>query len=40
MTMTGKTKKVLLWITTSLGGVLGFVLLMLTPKTGKGILAT
>ncbi len=37
--MTGKTKSVLLWITTSVAGVLGFVLLMWTPKTGKGVLA-
>jgi hypothetical protein len=38
MTTAGKTKKVLLW-TTMVGGVLGSVLLMRTPKTGKGMLA-
>jgi len=37
--MTAETKKVLLRITTAVAGVLGFVLLMWTPKTGKGILA-
>ena len=37
--MTGKTKKILLRITTAVAGVLGFVLLMWTPRTGKGILA-
>ena len=37
--MTGKTKKAFLRITTAVAGVLGLVLLMWTPKTGKGILA-
>jgi hypothetical protein len=37
--MTGQTKKVFLWIITWVGGVLGFVLFMWTPKTGKGVLA-
>jgi len=39
MRMTDETKKALLRITTAVGGVLGFVLFMWTPKTGKGILA-
>jgi hypothetical protein len=39
MTKTGKTKRVLLWMITSICGALGFVLFMWTPKTGKGILA-
>ena len=39
MTMAGKTKKVLLRTAMAVGGVLGFVLLMWTPKTAKGILA-
>jgi len=39
MAMTDKTKKIILRITTAVGGVLGSVLLMWTPKTGKGILA-
>jgi hypothetical protein len=39
MRMTDETKKALLRMTTAAGGVLGFVLLMWTPKTGKGILA-
>ena len=37
--MTGKTKKAFLRITRAVAGVLGLVLLMWTPKTGKGILA-
>jgi uncharacterized membrane protein YccC len=37
--MIDKTKKVILRMTTAVGGVLGFVLLMWTPKTGKVILA-
>jgi hypothetical protein len=39
MRMTDETKKILLRITTAVVGVLGFVLFMWTPKTGKGILA-
>jgi hypothetical protein len=39
MRMTDETKKTLLRITTAVCGVLGFVLFMWTPKTGKGILA-
>jgi uncharacterized membrane protein len=39
MRMTDETKKALLWMTTAVGGVLGFVLFMWTPKNAKGILA-
>ncbi len=39
MRMTAETKKKLFRITTAVGGVLGFVLFMWTPKTGEGILA-
>jgi hypothetical protein len=37
MTVAGKTKKVLLRITMAVAGVLGFVLLMWTPKTAQGM---
>jgi hypothetical protein len=37
--MTDETKKALLRITAAVGGVLGLVLFMWTPKTGTGILA-
>ncbi len=36
--MTDETKEALLRITKATCGVFGFVLLMWTPKTGKGIL--
>jgi uncharacterized membrane protein YccC len=39
MRMTDETKKALLRITTAVGGVLGLVLFMWTPKTGRGVLA-
>jgi hypothetical protein len=39
MATMARSEKVLLWITTSVGGALGFVLLMWTPKTGKVVLA-